>query len=165
MSQVANNPAQDLVRAAGEGETITALGTTITYRVSTEATGGAWALLEYIMPPHFAGPALHRHGHTTELFYIVDGTAAFTLGDETITATPGTSVHIPPGVVHTFFNPTAAPVTFLLWIAPGAFAGYFDELFALVRAEPAWPPADRRKLEALIARYDSLPPPAAGQAL
>ncbi|MFL5804518.1 MAG: cupin domain-containing protein [Roseiflexaceae bacterium] len=62
---------------------------------------------------------------------------AITLGEETITATPGASVYIPPGVVHTFFNPTAEPVKFLVWLTPGDFAGYFEELFALFHSEAA----------------------------
>jgi hypothetical protein len=77
--------------------------------------------------------------------------AGFCMGDETITAAPG--------VVHTFFNPTADPVRFLVWLTPGEFADYFDELFALFHAEPSWPPSDRRKLDALVAKYDQLPPP------
>jgi mannose-6-phosphate isomerase-like protein (cupin superfamily) len=148
-----------LVLTKGAGPTISGLGVTITYRVSNAATGGAWALLEYNAPPHFAGPAPHWHAHTTELFYVLDGTLAFAIGEETITAPPGTSIHVPPGVVHTFFNPTAARVTFLEWLTPGEFAEYFNELFALVHAEPSWPPADPQKLAALIAKYDLLSPP------
>jgi mannose-6-phosphate isomerase-like protein (cupin superfamily) len=148
--------------AVGAARAITGLGITITYRVPNEATGGAGALLEYIAPPHFAGPALHWHAYTTELFYILEGTLALTLGEETITATPGASAYIPPGVVHTFFNPTAEPVKFLIWITPGDFAEYFNDLVALIHAEPSWPPADPQKLAALIAKYDLQAPPAPG---
>jgi mannose-6-phosphate isomerase-like protein (cupin superfamily) len=148
--------------AAGQARTITSLGITITYRIPNEATGGAGALLEYSVPPHFAGPSLHRHAYTTELFYILEGTLALTLGEETITATPGASAYIAPGVVHTFFNPTAERVKFLIWITPGDFAEYFNELFALIQAEPSWPPADPQKLATLIAKYDLQAPPAPG---
>jgi mannose-6-phosphate isomerase-like protein (cupin superfamily) len=148
--------------AANAARVITGLGVTTTYRVPNDATGGAGALLEYIAPPHFPGPALHWHAHTTELFYILEGTLALTLGEETITATPGASTYIPPGVLHTFFNPTAEPVKFLIWITPGDFAGYFDELVALSHAEPSWPPADPQKLAVLIAKYDLQAPPAPG---
>jgi uncharacterized RmlC-like cupin family protein len=89
-----------------------------------------------------------------------EGTAAITLGEETLTATPGTSAHIPPGVVHSFSNPSAEPLKFLVWLTLGEIAIYFEELFALFDAEPSWPPADRQKLAALIAKYDQLPPPA-----
>jgi len=65
----------------------------------------------------------------------------------------------PPGIVHTFFNPTADPVRFLVWLTPGEFSAYFEELFAMLHAEPSWPPADRRKLDALLAKYDQHPPP------
>ena len=152
--------AQALALAAGAGETITGLGVSITYKVPNEATGDAWALLEYTAPPHFAGPPPHWHARTAELFYILDGTAGFTLGEQAITATRGASVYVPPGVVHTFFNPAAEPLIFLAWLTPGEFAEYFKELFALVHAEPSWPPTDRQKLAALIAKYDQHAPPA-----
>jgi mannose-6-phosphate isomerase-like protein (cupin superfamily) len=159
MTTATSEPSASLALAAGTGRTITGLGNSITYKVANDATGGAWALLEYIAPPHFAGPPPHWHAHTAELFYILEGTAAIRLGEETITAAPGASIHIPPGIVHTFFNPTADPVRFLIWLTPGGFAEYFEELFALFHAEPSWPPADRQKLDALIAKYDQQPPP------
>ena len=162
MTTATSELSRELALAPGEGRTITGLGVSIIYRVSNEATGGAWALLEYVAPPHFGGPPPHWHAHTAELFYILEGTVAFMLGEETIMAAPGTSVHVPPGLVHTFFNPTADPVRFLVWLTPGKFATYFEELFAMIHAEPSWPPADRQKLDALIARYDQQPPPGPG---
>ena len=47
-----------------------------------------------------------------------------------------------------------------LALAPGEFANYFEELFALFHAEPNWPLSDRQKLAALIAKYDQQTPPA-----
>jgi hypothetical protein len=51
----------------------------------------------------------------------------------------------------------SSAVRFLVWLAPGDFAEYFKELFALFHAEPSWPPLDPQKLASLIAKYDQLP--------
>jgi hypothetical protein len=37
---------------------------------------------------------------------------------------------------------------------------YFEELAALIAAEPSWPPADMGPLLAVMAKYDTFPPPA-----
>jgi quercetin dioxygenase-like cupin family protein len=152
--------APSVVHGAGAETTIGAPGLTITSKVGSTDTGGAWALLECTAAPHFRGLPPHWHAETTECFYVLDGTMAFVLGEETITARRGATVHVTPGTVHTCFNPTADPIAFLLWLTPGDFAQYFTELAVLVAAAPTWPPADPSALLALRARYDLFLPPA-----
>lgn len=147
-----------LISAAGMGDTSRMLGMTITCKASSTDTQGAFALVEYTAAPHFRGQAPHCHVHTTEVFYLLDGMLAFTLGDETIMATQGTSILVPPQVVHAFWNPTAAPVTFLALFSPGGLERYFAELAALVAAEPVLQPADLRKVAALTAKFDVVYP-------
>jgi len=151
-----------LVKGPGEGQSVALRGATVTRKADSAETGGAWTLLEYLAPPHFEGPAPHWHAETTEAFYVLDGTLSFAIGEQTITAGPGAFVHVPVGVVHTFFNPTAEPVRFLTFCTPGGFEQYFDDLAALAAAAPSWPPQDMAPLAALWARYDIRhdPPPA-----
>ncbi len=144
----------DLVKVKGQGRSITIRGATITHKADSADTNGAWSLLEYLAPPHFEGPAPHWHALTSEAFYVLEGTLTFVVGDETITAGQGAFINVPPRVWHGFRNATAEPVRFLTFCAPGGFEAYFDELLALVASEPAWPPQDMRKLEALWLRYD-----------
>lgn len=152
--------AASLVQGAGAGTTIEALGLTITSKVDSTPTNGAWALLECTAAPHYPGLPPHWHGETTECFYVLDGTVAFVLGEETITATRGATVCVPPGTVHTCFNPTADPIAFLLLLTPGDFADHFTEFMALIAAAPTWPPNDLSTLLALRARYDLFLSPA-----
>ena len=49
------------------------------------------------------GPAWHRHAYD-EVFSIAEGTATFTIGDETITVDYGQVVLVPAGVPHKFLN-------------------------------------------------------------
>ena len=56
--------------------------------------------------PHTDGPPQHRHARHDEGFYVVSGTARFTVGETVYDAPAGTLVMIPPGAPHTFANPT-----------------------------------------------------------
>jgi mannose-6-phosphate isomerase-like protein (cupin superfamily) len=60
---------------------------------------------EITLPPHADGPPQHRHARHDEGFYVVSGTASFTVGDTTYDAPAGTLVMVPPGAPHTFANP------------------------------------------------------------
>jgi mannose-6-phosphate isomerase-like protein (cupin superfamily) len=53
--------------------------------------------------PPGSGPRLHKHPYE-EVFVIQDGTATFTVGDETIEAHGGQVVIVPGGVPHKFVN-------------------------------------------------------------
>lgn len=144
----------NFVLATGQGQSLSLLGSTITCKVTSASTGGAWSLVEYMAPPYWAGPAVHWHTRTTEAFYVLDGTLALTLDDKTSMIGKGACVVVPPGVRHTFFNPTASPVCYLAWFSPGGFEQYWEELGTLIAAQPYWPPADTRALQELGRKYD-----------
>lgn len=110
--------------------TMTKHGATANVNVSSTDTDGAVAVINYHVPPHDPGPAPHWHAHTREWWWVLDGTLAVTMGEKTITAVPGTSLYIPPRMVHTFWNPTGAPVAFLALMSPGGMERYFVELAA-----------------------------------
>jgi mannose-6-phosphate isomerase-like protein (cupin superfamily) len=61
----------------------------------------------------------HHHAVTEEIYYILSGTAAMTLGDETRPVGPGDAIAIPPGVRHTIRNTGTAELVFLCTCAPG----------------------------------------------
>ena len=62
---------------------------------------------EITIAPQTDGPPQHRHARHDEGFYVVSGTARFTVGAQVyvLTAGPG---HGPAGAPHTFANTTAA---------------------------------------------------------
>ena len=53
-------------------------------------TNHRFALVEGTLPPHTAGPVQHRHAQHDEGFYVVSGTARFTVGTTTYDASAGT---------------------------------------------------------------------------
>src|SRR5947209_12993906 len=65
---------------------------------------------EITLAPYSDGPPQHRHARHDEGFYVVSGTARFTVGSSVHDAAAGTLVMVPPGVPHTFANPGGEPV-------------------------------------------------------
>ncbi|MFM8290666.1 MAG: cupin domain-containing protein [Planctomycetia bacterium] len=61
----------------------------------------------------------HHHAVTEEIYYILIGSAAMTLGDETRAVGPGDAIAIPPGCRHTIRNTGRAELVFLCTCAPG----------------------------------------------
>jgi mannose-6-phosphate isomerase-like protein (cupin superfamily) len=89
---------------------------------------------EIVIPPHTAGPPQHRHARHDEGFYVVSGTARFTVGQATHDAPPGTLVMVPPGAPHTFANPGDVPAILLNTFTPDLYVEYFRDLRDLLAA-------------------------------
>jgi mannose-6-phosphate isomerase-like protein (cupin superfamily) len=146
--------AHPLVRAPGSPGAVRHLGVTVNTLVRASDTAGAWCLLDYTMPPGYAGPPPHRHARTTETFYCVSGTLTLRLDGCTVDLRPGEAAVVPPGVAHAFGNRGESPATMLVYMTPGGFEAYFDEVAALAAASPVWPPADPGVIPAILTRYD-----------
>jgi quercetin dioxygenase-like cupin family protein len=149
----------DPARTISDSEQLELPAARIVPRVTSTDTAGGYTVMEYDAPPHFVGPALHRHAITTEWIYVVSGTVAFTLDDETIMLERGETLLILPGTTHTFWNPTAHSVSLLVIVTPGGIEGYYAELTALISGNPGAAARNDAVIASLAARYDILPPP------
>jgi len=87
---------------------------------------------EITLAPHTDGPLQHRHARHDEGFYVVAGTARFTVGDTAYDAPAGTLVMVPPGVPHTFANPGDRPAVLLNTFTPDLYVQYFRDLRAMI---------------------------------
>ena len=61
-------------------------------------------VIELRFGPDFEGVGLHSHDDHVDSFYVLDGEAEFTVGDEVLRAGPGSYVAAPIGVAHAFRN-------------------------------------------------------------
>lgn len=112
-----------------------------TILATADDTAGAFVLVSYTLAPYSQGRPLHRHSRHVEGCYVVAGTLALTCAERTVMLSHGSATSVPPGVEHTWWNPTADPVTLLLIFAPGASRA---ELADLLDGGPghAAPPLD-----------------------
>src|ERR1700756_5234540 len=111
-------------------------------------------IAEITIAPHTAGPPQHRHGRHDEGFYVVAGTARFTVGEETYEAPAGTLVMIPPGAPHPFANDSDEPVVLLNTFTPDLYVQYFRDLREMV-ASGAEPTVGQ--IAGVMARYATEP--------
>ena len=137
------------VHLPGEGEQIGG-PTAVTIKATGEETNGSFYLGEAVVQPGFPGPPPHLHERLHDMFYVLDGTLSMLLGDETIEIPAGSFVRVPPGVVHTFSNPSAAPVRFLNFNTPAGWENYMRDLgAALAKGTPS-----REDIGEIASRYD-----------
>src|ERR1700730_6957272 len=104
------------------------------------ATAHRLGIAEVVLAPHSDGPPQHRHAKHDEGFYVVSGTARFTVGTAVHDAPAGTLVMVPPGVPHTFANPGDQPVVMINTFSPDLYVQYFKDLRGAMAAGP--PPAE-----------------------
>ena len=71
--------------------------------------------------PGKPGPGAHLHEANEELFYVIEGTMTFLVGDRHVDAAAGTFLRIPAGVTHDFENRTSSRAGALNVFIPGGF--------------------------------------------
>ena len=115
-------PDAPIVLRAGEGEGV---GTNVVKAARPELS-----LIEFeVEPGGEVQPHLHRG--QSDSFYVLEGELEFRIGDEVVSATAGSYVLAPPGIVHSFRNVSTEPARVLNLHTPGGFAEYRRELEAL----------------------------------
>lgn len=100
------------------------------FKAVSATTAGRFSLMERTLPPGGRMPPAHVHIATEEAYFILDGNVKFRLGPDEAECGPGTFVHVPGGVAHTFGNTTDRTARLLVLHAP-ALDGYFQELAQL----------------------------------
>src|SRR5215469_10753378 len=76
-------------------------GSLMTFLATGEETHGQFALIEAVARRGNAPPP-HTHHREEETFYVLEGEMTFSIGGQTIKATPGTMVCLPRDVAHSF---------------------------------------------------------------
>ena len=102
------------------------VGDLITVKVSSEETGGAFAVAEETTPPG-GGPPPHLHANEDESLYVLEGEVEFLVGERTIRADAGSSAYVPRNVLHTFKNVGETPSRMLAVVSPGGLEEFFLE--------------------------------------
>jgi mannose-6-phosphate isomerase-like protein (cupin superfamily) len=117
-------------------------------------TGHRIGIVEIRVPPHTEGPPQHYHARHDEGFYVVSGTAVFTVGDTHHQAPAGTLVMVPPGAPHTFANPGDEVCVLLNTFTPDLYVQYFRDVRAMVDSGQPLSPAS---LTQVMRRYETFP--------
>ena len=101
-------------------------------------TRGAYSISEWWLDPHTEGPGAHSHAED-DVFYVIEGTMSFLLGDRWIEAPQGSFVLAPGGTPHDFQNRSARRAGVLNVSVPGGFEASMP---AIARWFAEHPPKD-----------------------
>jgi mannose-6-phosphate isomerase-like protein (cupin superfamily) len=140
---------QIVVRAAETGPAFWGPGDRYTFLVTGEQTGGAYFVMEALVPPG-GGPPPHIHHHEDETFYIVEGECSITIGDTVVQAQRGDFVNIPRGVAHCFYNNGDVTTRMIVTFTPAGMEGFFQETLEPAVNRQAAPPQNQ---SIVAARY------------
>ena len=106
--------------APASEETIRVGGDELSFRVTSDDSGGTLVAFEVSMPPGGGPPMLHRHD-PFELYRVDEGELTFYLEDaDARTEGPGAVVAIPGGLEHTVRNESDGEARAFVVLAPGA---------------------------------------------
>ena len=108
---------------------------------------GRVSMVEDTMNPGFH-LARHHHKQMTEVFYVLEGEITLIFDDETVVASVGTTINIPPNVWHEAKSENGAKM--LSIFSPAGFEDYLAEMKTLTDEQFA----DAPFMQALNEKYD-----------
>ena len=105
------------------------------------------SMVEDTMKPSFH-LGRHHHKQMTEIFYILEGELTLIFDDETVVASAGTTINIPPNVWHEAKSENGAKM--LSIFSPAGFEDYLAQMKILTDEQFA----DEAFMQALNEKYD-----------
>ena len=82
------------------------------------------------------GPGPHSHEANEELFYVVEGSMMFQVGDQHLAAPTGTFLRVPAGVTHDFYNTSTERAGVFNIFMPGGFEANMPAIVAWFQEHP-----------------------------
>jgi quercetin dioxygenase-like cupin family protein len=138
-------------------------GWLLTFLATGQETQGQFALMEQCARKGNVPPR-HIHHREDETFYVIEGEMTFSVGDQTIKATPGTMVFAPRDIPHSF-TIDSEQVRMLVQVSPAGSEGFFKACSVpapsmTLPPEVETPYSEKQKMMALAPEYgfEFLPP-------
>jgi mannose-6-phosphate isomerase-like protein (cupin superfamily) len=142
---------------SGEGRSLWVLSERVTYKTTSEQTGGAYSLFEVTTQPG-DGVLPHVQHREDESFYVLEGEYEFLDDGGTTRAGAGSLIYVPRGNLHAYKNIGPTPGRMLVSQTPGGLhERFFEEIGepAMDRSEPSVSegPQDMRRIIAIAVNY------------
>jgi len=130
----------------GGGDLVHLDGVGINWKIDGLHSDKRFSVVHHPLAPRTLAAPLHRHHREDEYSFVISGTLGALLGDDVVTAGPGSWVFKPRGQWHTFWNAGDTPCEIIEVISSAGFENYFRELAAV------WP--DMAKAAAICEKYE-----------
>ena len=149
----------------GDGRSLRVLGEVVTYKITSERTGGAYSLFEVMSEPGNGLPPHVQH-REDEAFYVLEGEYEFLDNGHTMRVGQGSLVYVPKGNLHTYKNVGMTPGKMLVSQTPGGLHERFFEEIGQEEAQDKFKPTahegqlDAERIVTIAATYGiEIPPP------
>ena len=103
-------------------------GLGVNWKIDSGDSGGRFSVVHHPIAPRALAAPLHYHHREDEYSYVLCGRLGALLGEDVVTAGPGTWVFKPRGQWHTFWNAGDEPCEIIEIISPGGFEDFFREV-------------------------------------
>ena len=120
-----------IVRPEDERRVIHGAGDEYSIMATGEDTDGHYFFVEAVVPPG-GGPPPHIQTREEEGFYVTQGELVFRAAGRRVVATPGTFIHVPRGVPHSFKNESDEVARLVFFFVPAGI----EEMFEKMAADP-----------------------------
>jgi mannose-6-phosphate isomerase-like protein (cupin superfamily) len=104
----------------GEGRSYPMGRISAVFKADGDETQKRYSISEWWLEPNTQGPGAHSHAED-DIFYVIEGTMSFLIGDRWINAPKGSFVLAPGGMTHDFENRTSNQAGVLSFSIPGDF--------------------------------------------
>lgn len=116
-----NNHTETLILEEGQGRIYNCGTMTAIFKADENETKEKYSISEWWLAPYSDGPGAHDHEDNDEVFYVLEGTITFLIGDKWVDAAKETFLRIPAKTTHDFKNKTAEKSGVLNFFIPGGF--------------------------------------------
>ena len=109
-----------IILAPGEGRDYPMGRIRALFKADREETAGRYSISEWWLEPRTKGPGPHSHPED-DVFFVIEGTMSFLVGERWVDAPRGSFVLAPGGVTHDFENRSGTRAGVLNLSCPGGF--------------------------------------------
>jgi quercetin dioxygenase-like cupin family protein len=116
-----NDHTDALILTEGQGRIYNCGTMTAIFKADENETKEKYSISEWWLEPNSDDPGAHSHEDNDEVFYMLEGTISFLVGDKWIDANKGSFLRIPANTTHDFKNKTDHKAGVLNFFIPGGF--------------------------------------------
>ena len=120
-------PRQAIFLPPGNGRSYSMGRISAVFKADGDETQQRYSVSEWWLEPKTQGPGAHSHDED-DVFYVIEGTMSFLLGDRWIDAPRGSFVLAPAGTTHDFENRSTSRAGVLNISVPGGFEGDMPDI-------------------------------------
>lgn len=128
-------PRKPIFLPPGEGRSYPMGRISALFKADGAESAGAYSISEWWLEPNTKGPGAHSHPED-DVFYVLEGTMSFFIGDRWIDAPKGSFVLAPGGTTHDFENRGTVRSGALNISAPGNFEEMMPGIAEWFRENP-----------------------------